>query len=293
MYRAKESGRGRCVYFEERMNSDAITRVRLERDLHHALDRKEFVLHYQPQLDLATGRIYAAEALLRWNHPERGLLGPMHFIGLAEETGLIDRLGEWVLREACRQFRLWQQQGVALQRVGVNVSARQFRKKDFVSLVAKVLQETGMHPSALEVEITESLLLDATRSVETMLGKLKALGVQIALDDFGTGYSSLAYLKRFPVDIVKIDRSFIKDLPSDEGSVAITGAIIAMAHALHKKVVAEGVANAEQLRFLRRLHCDHIQGYHLSVPLIAPELAELVRRIERRAATENTAELRV
>jgi EAL domain-containing protein (putative c-di-GMP-specific phosphodiesterase class I) len=287
MYRAKESGRGRCVYFEERMNADAITRVRLERDLHHALDRQEFVLHYQPQLDLATGRISGVEALLRWNHPERGLLAPMHFIGLAEETGMIDRLGEWVLREACAQFRLWQEQGVALPRVGVNVSARQFKQKGFVNLLAKVLHETGMHPSALEVEITESLLLDATRSVETMLAKLKSMGVQIALDDFGTGYSSLAYLKRFPVDIVKIDRSFIKDLPLDEGSVAITGAIIAMAHALHKKVVAEGVANAEQAAFLRGLQCDYIQGYHLSLPLIAPELAELVRRTEGRAGIGN------
>jgi diguanylate cyclase (GGDEF)-like protein len=280
MYRAKDGGRGQCVYFEKSMNAAAIARVRSERELHHAIDRNEFVLHYQPQLDLKTGRISGAEALVRWNHPERGLLAPAHFIQLAEETGLIERLGEWVLREACAQFQKWRGDGIALPRVGVNVSARQFQQKGFIDILDKIVHDSGMEASSLEVEITESLLLEATSTVETMLTKLKSIGVRIALDDFGTGYSSLAYLKRFPVDVVKIDRSFVKDLPADEGSAAITAAIIAMAHALRKQVVAEGVATAEQAAFLRRLRCDHIQGYHLSVPLSPSDLAELIQRTE-------------
>ena len=285
MYRAKDSGRGQSVFFENRMNADAIARVRSERELHHAIDRNEFVLVYQPQLDLKTCRISGAEALLRWNHPDRGLLAPAHFIQLAEETGLIEKLGEWVLREACAQFQKWQADGIALPRVGVNVSPRQFQQKGFIDTLDKIVRDSGMRASSLEVEITESLLLEATSTVETMLMKLKSIGVQIALDDFGTGYSSLAYLKRFPVDVVKIDRSFVKDLPADEGSAAITAAIIAMAHALRKKVFAEGVETAAQAAFLRGLRCDHIQGYHLSVPLSPSDLAALVQRAEGRMAT--------
>ncbi|TMH02558.1 MAG: EAL domain-containing protein [Betaproteobacteria bacterium] len=289
MYRAKEAGRGQYVYFKRQMNSDAIARVRAERDLHHALERNEFTLRYQPQLDLKTGLISGAEALIRWNHPERGLLGPIHFIHLAEETGLIDRLGEWVLREACTQFRSWREQGILLPRIGVNVSARQFHQHDFVTRLETILRDTDMPPSSLEVEITESLLLEATETVEAMLMQMKSIGIHLALDDFGTGYSSLAYLKRFPVDVVKIDRSFIKDLPADEGSAAITAAIIGMAHALRKTVVAEGVGTAEQARFMRRLDCDHIQGYYLSMPLEPSELAHLVRRIARHPGIENAA----
>ena len=208
------------------------------------------------------------------------LLAPAHFIQLAEETGLIDRLGEWVLREACAQFQKWQANGIALPRVGVNVSPRQFQQKGFIDTLDKIVRDCGMQASSLEVEITESLLLEATSTVEAMLRNLKSIGVQIALDDFGTGYSSLAYLKRFPVDVVKIDRAFVKDLPADEGSAAITAAIIAMAHALRKKVVAEGVATAEQAAFLGRLQCDHIQGYYLSVPLSPVDLAALIQRTE-------------
>ncbi len=280
MYRAKDSGRGQSIFFEKRMNADAVARLRAERELHHAIDRNEFVLVYQPQVDLATGRISGAEALLRWNHPDRGLLAPAHFIQLAEETGLIEKLGEWVLREACTQFQKWRRAGIVLPRVGVNVSPRQFQQKGFIETLDKIVRDCGMQASSLEVEITESLLLEATSTVEAMLQKLKATGVQIALDDFGTGYSSLAYLKRFPVDVVKIDRSFVKDLPSDEGSAAITAAIIAMAHSLRKEVVAEGVETPEQLAFLRNLRCDHIQGYHLSVPVSPADLAALIQRTE-------------
>ncbi|MEP7183236.1 MAG: EAL domain-containing protein [Betaproteobacteria bacterium] len=278
MYRAKDTGRGRCVFFEERMNLVAVARVRSERDLRRAVDEGEFVLHYQPLQDLGSGAIVAAEALLRWQHPERGLLSPEHFIGLAEETGLIDRLGEWVLREACAELGALQHAGIPLPSVSVNVSARQFRQTDFVSTVGDILRVTATPPGGLEIEITESLLLDANADVVRALDELKALGVRIALDDFGTGYSSLSYLKRFPVDVVKIDRSFVKDLPDDESSSAITGAIILMSHALHKQVVAEGVATAEQAAFLRRLGCDRLQGFYLSKPLPAAALAVFVRR---------------
>ncbi len=218
---------------------------------------------------------------MRWNHPERGLLSPLNFIHLAEETGLIEPLGEWVLREACEQFVRWQQQGTPIARIAVNVSACQFRQKGFLGIVRGILEETGVPARSLEIEITESVLMDATRHVEITLAKLSALGIRLALDDFGTGYSSLAYLKRFPVDVVKIDRSFIKDLPGEESSGAITAAIIAMAHALRKEVVAEGVAEPEQVTFLRRLHCDLIQGYHVSRPLPADELSEFLRSAQR------------
>ncbi len=278
MYRAKAAGRGQSVFFEERMNLAALERVRSERDLRHALDHNEFYLVYQPMLNLHTGQVSGAEALLRWNHPEHGLLAPMNFIRLAEETGLIDVLGEWVMREACGQFRTLQDARTPLPRISVNVSARQFRQSHFAETVRRVLRETGVPKTCLELEITESLLLDATPEVEETLRALSRSGVRIALDDFGTGYSSLAYLKRFPVNIVKIDRSFVKDLPADRSSAAITSAIISMAHALKIKVVAEGVATIEQSDFLRDLGCDFVQGYHHSKPLRAPELASFLRR---------------
>jgi len=280
MYRAKESGRGQYVYFENRMNVAARSRVNLERELRYAIDRNEFSLYYQPQQHLHTGRITGAETLLRWNHMERGLLSPVHFIQLAEETGLIERLGEWVLREACRQFRVWQTEGVPLPRIAVNVSARQFKQRKFVDTVAAILLDSGTPPQCLELEITESLLLSAARDVEMNLGELSEMGVTIALDDFGTGYSSLAYLKRFPVDVVKIDQSFIRDIPADESSSAIVRAIIAMAQALHKQVVAEGVETAAQAEFLRRLKCDQLQGYYVSRPLSARQLPEFLAQTE-------------
>jgi diguanylate cyclase (GGDEF)-like protein len=280
MYRAKDSGRGRAVYFEERMNAAAQARVLFERDMRAAIEHRQFVLVYQPQLALPSGSIAGAEALVRWDHPERGLLSPLNFIQLAEETGLIGPLGEWVLREACEQFMRWVAEGTPIPRIAVNVSARQFADSGFLAMVCGILEATGMPARALEIEITESLLMDATLQVELTLGKLSALGIRIALDDFGTGYSSLAYLKRFPVDTVKIDRSFIKDLPGDESSGAITAAIVAMAHALNKEVVAEGVAAAEQLEMLRRLRCDVVQGYHVSRPVCANDLSAFLRTID-------------
>lgn len=289
MYRAKEAGRGRAVYFEERMNAAAQARVTFEREMRQAIEHEQFVLVYQPQIDAKTGIVAGAEALVRWNHPERGLLAPLHFIQLAEETGLIEPLGAWIVREACRQFVEWERAGVGLPRVAVNVSARQFKQKEFLSVITSALEDAGMAPTALEVEITESLLMDGSRSVEITLGKLAAIGVSVALDDFGTGYSSLGYLKRFPVDVVKIDRGFVKDLPGDESSRAITGAIVAMAHALQKRVVAEGVSEPEQQAYLCDLGCDVLQGFGLSRPLPADDLPAFVERVRAHLLAPPTA----
>jgi len=279
MYRAKEGGRGRFVYFEERMNVAAVARVNLERDLRRAIDRSEFSLRYQPQLDLRTGRVSGVEALLRWDSPDQGERPPTEFIALAEETGLIEPIGEWVLREACRQYVAWQEEGVLVPHLAVNVSARQFRQKDFVAKVRTIVRETGIAPQCLELEITESLLIEANNGIAAMLNELHALGITLGLDDFGTGYSSLAYVKRFPMRTVKIDRTFITDLGAADGSGAIAAAIIAMAHALQRRVVAEGVETERQAAILARLGCDHIQGFYYSRPLAVPMLAEFVNRV--------------
>ena len=283
MYRAKEGGRGRFVYFEERMNVAAVARVNLERDLRRAIDRNEFSLRYQPQLDLRTGRVSGVEALLRWDSPDGGERLPAEFIALAEETGLIEPIGEWVLREACRQYVAWREEGVLLPHLAVNVSARQFRQREFVAKVRSIVRETGIAPQCLELEITESLLIDPNNGVAGMLDEIQALGIALGLDDFGTGYSSLAFLKRFPLRTVKIDRTFITDLGAADDSGAIAAAIIAMAHALQRRVVAEGVETERQAAILARLGCDHIQGYYYSRPLTVPLLAEFVNRVASEA----------
>jgi EAL domain-containing protein (putative c-di-GMP-specific phosphodiesterase class I) len=284
MYRAKEGGRGRFVYFEERMNVAALVRVNLERDLRRAIDRNEFSLRYQPQLDLRTGRVSGAEALLRWDSPDRGERQPAEFIALAEETGLIEPIGEWVLRDACRQFVAWRAEGVLLPCVAVNVSARQFRQRGFGARVASIVRDTGIPPHCLELEINERLLIEANSGVAAMLDELRALGITIGLDDFGTGYSSLAYLQRFPIRTVKIDRTFVTDLNSEDGTGAIAAAIVAMAHALEKQVVAEGVETERQAAILTRLGCDHLQGHYYSRPLTAALLAEFVTKAMAGAA---------
>jgi diguanylate cyclase (GGDEF)-like protein len=278
MYRAKDAGRGRSAYFEEEMNVAALARVRTERDLRHAIERREFVVHYQPIVDAATGRAIGVEALVRWNHHERGLLAPTHFVDLAEQIGVVDAMGDWVLREACERFRAWRDAGLELDRLAVNASPRQFRQPDFAAKIARTLAESGLPAGALEIEITESLLLDATANVEASIAALKEIGVQIALDDFGTGYSSLAYLRRFPVDVVKIDGSFVKDLPADASSAAIVRAIVSMSHALGKKVVAEGVTGAKQAAFLAASGCDRLQGFHLCEPMASPQVEAYLRR---------------
>jgi diguanylate cyclase (GGDEF)-like protein len=274
MYRAKATGRNKSVYFEDRMNVEARARVALERELRRAIAQTEFELHYQPQLELRTGEICGAEALLRWNHPQRGLLLPSHFVGLAEEVGLIEPLGRWILDQACAQYKLLASRGIRLNRLSVNVSARQFRQSDFVDFVARTVAKHEVLPPCLELEITESLLMSANDDVHQALRALKDLGIRLAIDDFGTGYSSLAYLKQFSFDIVKIDKSFVRDLEANAESRAITGAIVAMAHALRKEVVAEGVETEGQLAILRSLACDQIQGYLFARTLAPREFME-------------------
>jgi len=276
MYRAKSGGRAQAVYFEENMNAMAVARVTLDRELRRAIDRGELRLFYQPLIDLRTGGNCGAEALLRWDHPELGSVPPVEFIPVAEESGYIEHIGRWVVHEACRQMKQWKADGVAPDRLAVNVSARQLRKPGLVDLIAECTHAAGITPSCLEVEITETVLIDHGPAVERMLQELAAMGASISLDDFGTGFSSLAYLKRFPVHTVKIDRVFIEGLGRDADSEAIVAAIIAMAHALGKTVTAEGIETDEQVALLRRLKCDRAQGFWFSRPLSAAQFARFV-----------------
>jgi EAL domain-containing protein (putative c-di-GMP-specific phosphodiesterase class I) len=251
-------------------------RLALENSLRRALERNEFVLHYQPKVDLATNELVGAEALIRWNHPDLGLVHPAQFIPLAEETGLIVPIGAWVLREACRQNRAWQEAGMPLIGVAVNLSAHQFRDEGLRQTIAEALGTSGLPPAYLELEITESMIMqNAERAIE-ILQRFRDMGTLVSIDDFGTGYSSLGYLKSFPIDSLKIDRSFVRDVPSDSDDVAITQAIIAMAHSLNLKVIAEGVENDEQLDFLREQGCDQVQGYLMSPPVSALEFEQLL-----------------
>ena len=277
MYRAKEQGKNNAQFYSAQINDHSIERLTLESSLRRALERNEFLLHYQPKLDIGSGRITGVEALLRWQQPAQGLIPPAQFIRLAEETGLIVPIGEWVLRTACAQNKAWQQQGLAPVRVAVNLSPRQFAQANLLEAVARVLKQTGLDPAFLELEITESVVMSNPEQAVILLRRLKAFGIHLAIDDFGTGYSSLNYLKRFPLDTLKIDRTFIRDLPGDSDDAAITQAILAMAHSLRLNVVAEGVETAEQMRFLRDSHCDEIQGYYFSRPQLAEDIAPLLR----------------
>jgi diguanylate cyclase (GGDEF)-like protein/PAS domain S-box-containing protein len=265
MYRAKQMGRDNMQIFAPDMQTCADTQLARLSSLREAVAREEFVLHYQPQVDLDAGRIFGAEALVRWNHPDLGLLYPDGFIALAEETGLIVALGDWVLNVACRQNRKWQDEGFAPIVVSVNVSARQFQEPSLVAQVATALLTSGLAPEFLELELTESLTMQEGAAAK--MRELKALGVKLALDDFGTGYSNLSALKRFPLDRLKIDRSFIRDISKDENDQAITGAIIAMADKLRMKVIAEGVETSEHVSLLQQLGCGEAQGYHFSRPV--------------------------
>jgi diguanylate cyclase (GGDEF)-like protein len=284
MYRAKERGRGQHAYFEEAMNREAQQRFLLDRELRHALEVGQFVLHYQPQLDLAAHRITGAEALLRWQHPTRGLVAPGPFIGFAEESGLIDKIGEWVLHEACRQFVRWRAAGLEIDHVSVNVSPRQFRGRDFVETVARALDATTMSAEHLRLEITENVLVDDSGQADATLARLRVLGTPLELDDFGTGYSSLAYLQRLPVETIKLDRSFVMNIGESDNARAIAKAAIDMVHALKKQIVAEGVETKEQLALLRKWGCDAIQGYLLSRPLPPEQFVAAARGGEPRAA---------
>ena len=277
MYHAKEMGRNNYQFFTQQMNIAAQQRLQLENDLRHALEREEFTLYYQPQIELKTGDICGFEALIRWPHPQRGMVAPLQFIPLAEETGLITSIGEWVLRQACAQTRAWQSLGYPELRVSVNCSAQQFRREGIVETVARSLQQAGLPAASLELEITESVIIEHAEQVLVRFRALDEMGVELAIDDFGTGYSSLSYLKRFPVQKLKIDQSFVRDIGSDPDDAAIVSAIIAMAHSLGLKVVAEGVETAEQLAFLKSLGCDGAQGYYFSRPVPAEEVVKLLR----------------
>jgi EAL domain-containing protein (putative c-di-GMP-specific phosphodiesterase class I) len=235
------------------------------------------VLHYQPQVVLDTGRIVGIEALIRWEHPERGLLYPNQFIALAEESGLIVPIGKWLLRRACEQNVAWQRSGVVAIPIAVNISAVQFRRRDFLGDVIEILQESGLAPQHLNFELTESVLMHGAHTTVSLLHALREMGVRLSIDDFGTDYSSLSYLKRFPVDTLKIDRTFIADLTTDPDDAAITRAIISMGHSLRLRVIAEGVETREQLEFLRALSCDEAQGNHFGRPLPAAEAEQVLR----------------
>ena len=258
------------------MNSEMQERRALERDIRLALKRNEFFLTYQPQLDLASGRIVGTEALIRWNHPERGFVSPADFIPVAEQTGLITQITDRVMRTACRQLKAWEAAGVPRLRVSINLSAIDFRRKDLIEMITRVIEDTKIDPTCLELEITEGMVMEGAGDVIETLRRIKDLGLELAIDDFGTGYSSMAYLKRFPVDRLKIDRTFVKDIPGDEEDAGITNAIISLGHSLGLKVIAEGVESLEQISYLHKKECDEVQGYYLSKPLVSKEFAEFV-----------------
>lgn len=268
---ARESGIGCYQFYREGMNHASMERLLIDSSLRQALRRHEFVVHYQPQVELATGRLTGMEALLRWQHPEMGLVSPARFIPIAEETGQIVDIGRWVLRQACAQTKAWSELGHTQLRVAVNVSARQLSQSDFAADVTRILQETALSPSQLELELTESLIMNRTEQVVQVMRKLRSIGVTFSIDDFGTGYSSLSQLKRFPIDKLKIDQAFTRDIGSDEGSTAITRAVIALGQSMRLQVVAEGVETPEQHAFLAAHGCHGMQGYLFSKPLPAQE----------------------
>ncbi|TIU22921.1 MAG: EAL domain-containing protein, partial [Mesorhizobium sp.] len=277
MYRAKEFGRDNFQFYAPEFNTTAHEKFVLQEELRNALVRSEFTLVYQPQVDLRSGQVFAVEALVRWNHPTRGTIPPTAFIPTAEETGLIVPIGDWVLHEACRQAKAWQDAGLPPMTVCVNVSARQFRERNLISRVVNALTESGLEAGYLELEVTESLIMqDIDLAVATM-NELQSLGVQISIDDFGTGYSSLSALKTFPVARLKIDKSFINDLAADENDQAVASAVISLGQKLHLRVIAEGVETDDQVAFLRKNNCDEMQGYHFSKPVSASDIEELLR----------------
>ncbi|MDQ0896950.1 GGDEF domain-containing phosphodiesterase [Paenibacillus sp. V4I7] len=274
--RAKEKGRNDFQIFNTDMKSVSINRLKLESELRRAIVGDEFVLYYQPQVDIETGSIVGVEALIRWDHPEKGFISPNYFIPFAEESGLIVPIGEWVLRAACKQNKAWQNQGYTMMPISVNLSMRQFFQHNLKGKIRHVLEQTGLDPQYLELEITESMTMDVDHAIQSLL-ELKELGVNVSIDDFGTGYSSLYYLKKFPIDKLKIDRSFVRDIMVDPNDAAIVATIIAMTHHLNLKVIAEGVETEDQLHFLHQNRCNEVQGYWFSPPVSADELEKMLK----------------
>src|ERR1700676_986004 len=277
MYHAKASGRNNYQFFKKDMNVRAVERQALEEGLRYALERDEFELHYQPKVNLATGEIIGAEALLRWLHPDLGVLPPLQFVPIAEDSGLILPIGRWVLREACRQARAWLNEGLRPIPVGVNISSLEFRSNGFLEGVRDVLKDTRLDPNYLELEMTEGVLMQHAESTASMLKTLKIMGVHLTVDDFGTGYSSLSYLTRFPIDSFKVDQSFVQKITSDKEHAAIINAVISMAKSLKQRVLAEGVETLEQLAFLRAHACDEGQGYYFGAAMMPVQFAKLLK----------------
>ncbi|SFH78767.1 PAS domain S-box-containing protein/diguanylate cyclase (GGDEF) domain-containing protein [Collimonas sp. OK307] len=277
MYRAKEMGNNNYQFYTAAMNERALERLRIEGDLRNALERKELLLYYQPQVDLRTGRMVGMEALIRWKHPQLGMISPTRFIDLAEETGLIVQMGAWVMHTACEQNKAWQRMGLGYLRMSVNLSTRQFFQQNLVQQVAEMLEATGLAPHYLEIELTESLVMTDVELAVGILNDLKSIGVQLSIDDFGTGYSSLAYLKSFPIDALKIDQSFVRDITVDQDDAAIVASIISLAHNLRLQVIAEGVETQEQLSYLQRHRCDEMQGFYFSEPVSAADIEIILR----------------
>ena len=278
MYRAKEKGKNNFQFYSTQMDLHSTELLTLESGLHRALERTEFILFYQPKVEAQSGYITGVEALVRWQHPELGMVSPDQFIPIAEESGRIVPLSQWVLREACRQNCAWQQQGLPALRMAVNLSARQFVDDNLLNDIVTALNEVGMNPSLLELEITESTMMQNTEKTVQTLVELRSMGIRVAIDDFGIAYSSLSHLKRFPIDIIKIDRSFVKDIPGDNADEAIIEAIIAMSKSLKMAVVAEGVETAKQVQFLRERGCNQMQGYFFSRPIPANDFAKLMHK---------------
>ncbi len=277
MYHAKENGRNNYKFFEQSMNARAVQRQSVEASLRRALERQEFVLHYQPKINLHSGAMVGVEALIRWQHPQRGLLLPAQFVPIAEDCGLILPIGRWVLREACLQARTWLQAGLPPITIAVNTSALEFRAKDFLENIRATLAETGLEPRYLELELTESVLMRDAESSDSVLHALADLGVKLAVDDFGTGYSSLSYLRQFPIDTLKIDQSFVNQMTSNPDDATIVSAVIGMGKSLRQSVIAEGVETAEQYAFLLAQQCDEGQGYYFGRPVVAEALATLLQ----------------
>jgi diguanylate cyclase (GGDEF)-like protein/PAS domain S-box-containing protein len=279
MYRAKQLGRNNYQFYTPEMNAQVFERLDPETRMRDALEREEFVLHYQPQIDLKTGRILGAEVLLRWQHPDLGLVSPAEFVHVLEDSGLVVPVGEWVLRMACTQVKVWEDAHLRPPQIAVNLSTRQFSQQNLIGKLAQILDETGLDPSRLELELTESLLTENINVTSAMLNELKMhIGLKLSIDDFGTGYSSLSYLKRFPLDALKLDRSFIRDVTTDSDDAVIVNSVISLAHDLRLEVIAEGVENEEQLAYLREYGCDRVQGYYFSEPLPAEDFSELLKR---------------